>query len=120
MKRLMLMAATIVLAGSFVRAADMEATPGHAHTGPCKDILAACNAAGYFKGGHKAGPNKGEWIDCMDPIMKGQAVPGVNVTPAQVSGCQEVRAKHQAHKAAHGTAPTTTAPTAPTAPAAAH
>jgi hypothetical protein len=117
MKRLILMTASVILAGSLVRAAENatsnlpETTPAHAKIGPCKDILAACNAAGYFLGGHKKGPNKGEWIDCMDPILKGQSVAGVTVDPAVVTACKEVRAKHPGHKGQHmtGGAPANTA-----------
>ncbi len=118
MKRLFLMAATIVLAGSLGRA-ETEATPASAKVGPCKEILAACQAAGYYKGGHKKGPGKGEWIDCMDPIMKGQPAPaGVSVNPELISGCEAARAKHQQRKAARA-AGAPAAPAATTAPGAA-
>jgi hypothetical protein len=109
MKRLFVIASVMTLAGSFCWGAPTETTPTSARTGPCKQILQACNAAGYYLGGHKKGPNKGEYLDCMDPILKGGSVPGVSVTPDEVSACNAHRARHAAQKAAGG-APTTTTP----------
>ncbi len=47
---------------------------GHA-PGPCKEIVKACENAGFVKGEAKKG--YGLWLDCVDPIMQGKTtVPG--------------------------------------------
>lgn len=61
---------------------------------PCKEIKAACEAAGFKKGAHKDG-NKGLWKDCIEPLKEGKTVAGVNVTPEQVAAC---KAKKEQHK----------------------
>jgi hypothetical protein len=66
---------------------------------PCKQIKTACEGAGFTKGGHKTG-NKGLFIDCMKPIMAGQSVPGVTVTPDQVTACKAKKDKRAAKAAA--------------------
>jgi len=115
MKRLILIASVITLTGRLCWAETAEtATPKFAKEGPCKEILQACQAAGYYKGGYKVG--KGEYVNCMDPILKGGSVAGVSVTPDKVSACNANRAKHEGRKAAGGTAaPAATTP--PPAPA---
>ncbi len=57
---------------------------------PCHVIKEACEAGGYKKGGHKT-DKKGLKVDCIQPIMAGQTVAGVNVTADQVAAC---KAKH--------------------------
>ena len=61
---------------------------------PCKAIKAACEAAGFKKGGHKEG-NKGLWKDCVGPLKDGKTVAGVNVTPEQVAACKAKREKYK-------------------------
>src|SRR5205823_3801229 len=39
--------------------------------GPCQQIRAACQGAGFARGGAKAG--NGLWVDCINPIMQGIA-----------------------------------------------
>jgi hypothetical protein len=58
---------------------------------PCKQIKAACLAAGYVQGGHKMG--KGLWKDCIEPIMAGKTVANVNVSAADVQACQARKAE---------------------------
>jgi hypothetical protein len=58
---------------------------------PCKKIAEACEAAGFTKGGASG---KGLMKDCLKPIMSGQSVQGVAVSPADVSACQAKRAAH--------------------------
>lgn len=55
-------------------------------TGPCKQIVAACEAGGYTKGGHKAG-GKGLWKDCVKPLKAGQPVAGVTVDSSVIQAC---------------------------------
>lgn len=71
------------------------AAPGEA--GPCKEIRSACEAAGFVKGNHKK-DGKGLWVDCMKKVKAGEAVPGVNVTPEQVTACKDKAAKRHAKK----------------------
>jgi hypothetical protein len=61
---------------------------------PCKNIHAACSAAGYIKGHHKEG--KGLWKDCINPILAGQSVAGVTVNSADVQACQAKKASKKA------------------------
>jgi hypothetical protein len=65
---------------------------------PCKEIMQACKAAGFYKGGHKKGPNKGIFEDCMKPIKNGQTVPGVTLSdPNAGPACKAREEKHRAH-----------------------
>ena len=63
-----------------------------ANANPCQPIKAACQAAGYFKGGKSTG--KGLKENCAKPLLRGQTVPGVTVDPADLQACQ---AKHHAN-----------------------
>ncbi len=65
---------------------------------PCKTIEAACEAAGYHRGEAKVG--KGLFKNCMKPIMTGQNVPGVNVSPTEIQQCQAKEARHHTPNAA--------------------
>ena len=60
---------------------------------PCKTLKAACEAAGYVKGGHKNN-NKGLWKDCMQPLVEGKSVAGVSADAAVVAACKEKKADH--------------------------
>ena len=57
---------------------------------PCKQVESACSAAGYVKGEAKEG--KGLFKNCVEPLLAGQAVPGVNVDPAAVQACAAKKA----------------------------
>src|SRR5271167_1486354 len=41
--------------------------------GPCEQIAAVCESAGFVRGG--AGAGNGLVLDCIDPIMRGSAPP---------------------------------------------
>jgi hypothetical protein len=58
--------------------------PGGGH--PCAKLKAACEAAGYVKGGAKEG--KGLLKDCMMPVMAGHPVNGVTADAADVASCK--------------------------------
>lgn len=59
---------------------------------PCRKIAEACRAA-------KKGANRREiWKNCMDPIVHGQTVAGVNVNPADVNACHEKMTHHPCYK----------------------
>jgi hypothetical protein len=60
---------------------------------PCKKIEAACEAAGFVKGGAKEG--KGVFKNCLKPIIDGQTVNGVTVDPADAAACKAKIATHK-------------------------
>ena len=71
-----------------------EAVPGKV-SGPCAQITAACNQAGFIEGDYKTG--NGLQVDCIDPIMRGKSqppkakLPLPQVSPQLVAAC---KAKH--------------------------
>jgi len=89
---------------SIVTSLSFAEAPGAAPTkeGPCKQIMEACEQAGFQKGMHKT-DGKGLYKDCMTPMLAGQSVAGVTVDPATLSACQQKRAKHQQKKAGAST-----------------
>jgi hypothetical protein len=68
----------------------------HEENHPCKEIKAACEAAGYKKGDHKE-TGKGLWKDCVQPLAEGKSVAGVSVSADKIAAC---KAKKEEHKAA--------------------
>jgi len=83
-----LIASLILLAGYQTSSfSDEEAEVGANH--PCKNVAAACKAAGFHKGGHKE--NKGLWKDCIIPAMKGGTVTGVTISPTDIEACKKHR-----------------------------
>lgn len=69
---------------------------------PCNKIKTACMAAGYKQGEHKN--KKGIQLDCMQPIVNGEKIKGVNVSSEDIATCKiklaELKAKKAAKKAA--------------------
>jgi hypothetical protein len=63
---------------------------------PCKNIKAACEAAGFTKGDHKN--KKGLFVDCIKPVMAGSTVEGVSINPSDIGACKEMKAKREAKK----------------------
>lgn len=53
---------------------------------PCKPIMAACEAHGFYKGG--ASEQKGLLQDCMKPITEGKQVAGIKIDPKVASACK--------------------------------
>ena len=74
---------------------------------PCKQIVQACEAGGYTKGGHKNQNGKGLWKDCVRPLKEGKTVANVNVDPTVVQACV---AKKAARKNKTASAPVNTQP----------
>ena len=62
---------------------------------PCAPIKAACEAAGFKHGGHSSG--KGLMKDCIHPIVSGQQVSGVTVSPTDASACKTQVEKQPRH-----------------------
>ena len=58
---------------------------------PCKQIVSACQAAGFIKGDHK--DKKGLYKDCVRPIKAGQTVTDVTVDPNVVQACVAKKSK---------------------------
>ena len=65
-------------------------------THPCKNIKAACSAAGFTKGGHN--DKKGLISDCMKPIMEGQSIAGVTIAAGDIEACKAKRAARKNKK----------------------
>jgi hypothetical protein len=55
---------------------------------PCKQVKAACEAAGFKTGDAK----KNLWKSCIDPIVNGKSIPGVSVDTLTIAAC---RKQHQ-------------------------
>jgi hypothetical protein len=70
---------------------------------PCKEIEQACTGAGFVKG--EAAEGKGLFKNCMDPILKGQAVNGVTVDPTVVAACKQRMVHRHGHRQGGGNAP---------------
>ncbi|HTL13269.1 MAG TPA: hypothetical protein VL588_12315 [Bdellovibrionota bacterium] len=93
MKRsLLVLIAALTFAPVFANADD-AAKPAGKGEKPCMKVKAACEAAGFKKGGHKDG-NKGLHVDCMKKIMGGESVEGVTVSSSDVDACKAKRAAH--------------------------
>ena len=83
----------LVIAPIVLGVSTASAPPAaHAAGGACAEITAACEAAGFVKGGGAAG--NGLKIDCVDPIMQGHAAPRKasrslpQVNPRTVAACK--------------------------------
>jgi hypothetical protein len=90
-------------------ALSVQAAPG-----PCGQIVAACEGAGFVKGDAREG--FGLWRDCIDPIMRGapqppnadKPLPGV--PPDLVAACRQA---HPDFGEGHRHAPPPAAPPPP-------
>ena len=69
----------------------LSATSVFAADHPCKQIVSACESAGFTKGKHKE--QKGLFLDCVQPIKQGKTVAGVTVDPSVVQACNAKKAK---------------------------
>ena len=83
------------LSVSTARADEHEGKQKNHH---CKNIVAACEAGGYVKGGHKK-DNKGLWKDCVQVIKSGKSVPGVTVSESDVQECKAKKERRHERKA---------------------
>ena len=87
-------AVSIAMVGTALAQAPAAKMPNQP-PGPCKQIAAACQSAGFIKGDWKKGD--GLWRDCVDPIMQGKSsAPGgtkplPQVDAGLISAC---KAKH--------------------------
>ncbi|MBI1861458.1 MAG: hypothetical protein HYR96_11130 [Deltaproteobacteria bacterium] len=70
---------------------------GDGQNHPCKKIRAACEAAGFTKGGHKSS-SKGLWADCIKPTMDNRTPAGVTVAAVDVVACKAKKAAHKEDK----------------------
>jgi N-acetylglucosamine-6-sulfatase len=79
--------------GALVGALGMAIAAEAAEPGPCQQIVAACESAGFVRGGAAAG--NGVVRDCIEPIMRGAAPPRPaskalpEISPQVVSACRE-------------------------------
>ncbi|HEX7672574.1 MAG TPA: hypothetical protein VF412_00315 [Bdellovibrio sp.] len=81
--------ATMIVLGSV--SAFAQGAPKGDH--PCKQILSACESAGFVKGEHKE--KKGLYKDCMQPVLAGQSVAGVTVGSDVIAACNAKKAAHK-------------------------
>jgi hypothetical protein len=96
MKKILLVVVATVMAATLnvsVWAADAVPAAAPAAQHPCRVIEDACKGAGFVKGG--AAEGKGLWKDCIQPVLGGKTVSGVNITADQVQAC---KAKQSAKK----------------------
>lgn len=77
----------------------LPASQSFAFEKPCKEIVKACEAAGFLPGGHKE--KKGLWKDCVQPLKAGRPVAGVSVDPGILQACSE-RKEKKAEKLSRG------------------
>ncbi len=67
-----------------------SASPPDPQQGPCAQIIAACQSAGFVQGGAKSGT--GLQVDCIEPIMQGNAAENKASRPLPVVDPQVVAA----------------------------
>ena len=67
--------------------AERRAAPDMA----CRNIRDACRQAGFRPGGHAE--KKGLMMDCLQPILRGEVVASVSISPKDLSLCQAQRGK---------------------------
>lgn len=79
----MKMALTLLLVLSASYAGAAEEANEH-RDGPCIKIMEACKSAGFGKGGASKSLSK----DCMQPILSGQKVTGINLDANDIAACK--------------------------------
>lgn len=105
MRKLVALGSIVTLAGTLAWADTTPPAPPAnpvANKGaeqPCKQIERACTAAGFVRG--EAQEGKGLFMNCMNPILKGQSVAGVTVDPGVVAACKQRMANRRRHHS-HG------------------
>ncbi|MGE5202210.1 MAG: sulfatase [Acidobacteriota bacterium] len=117
MPRLSVLVAAVAVALTLIEG-SATAAPG-----PCEQIEAACQGAGFVRGGAKAGT--GIQVDCVDPLMRGRGQPRrasrplPQIDPKVVAACR-AQNPHFGQANAPGPAVASTAPPAPVPTPAAH
>ncbi len=103
----------IVISMGAVAAAQSARPPG-----PCRQIVAACQEAGFTQGGARSG--EGLVVDCIRPIMQGVAQrrraskPAPQIEPQLVEACKAVNPKFgQANPPPPSASPAETSPPSP-------
>ena len=84
MKKLILFALLIGLSQNLL--AEEKDEPKE---GPCRKMMDACKSADFAKGDHTR--KRGLFKDCMQPLLAGQAVPGVTVPSDVVAACKKIK-----------------------------
>jgi hypothetical protein len=87
-----LAAVSAVLTGLVAFTAQAQPGGGGGGDGPCRQIRAACEQAGFAQGGAKEG--SGLLVDCVRPIVQGtpprsNAKPLPQVDPQLVEACKQ-------------------------------
>lgn len=105
------LAAVIVILTAYAAAAQPAKSPG-----PCRQIIAACEEAGFVPGGAKTG--EGVQVDCVRPIIQGVAQrrkatkPLPQIDPQLVEACKVANPRF-----GQGNAPAANAPAGGAPPA---
>ena len=83
----------ILILGLAITSTSALADEG-AKDGPCKQVVEACQSAGFTKG--KAKEGTGLWVDCVKPIMTGTPNPKAKNPLPQISAetITACKAKH--------------------------
>lgn len=72
----------IFLTALGARAEDVE----QSKNGPCKKIIDACKSVEFARSGHKEKISL--FKNCVRPIMRGESVPDVKISPADLEACR--------------------------------
>jgi len=66
----------------------------------CGEVFQACVAAGFYAGGSVVG--RGVFDNCRTPLLRGEAVPGVQVDPRAIAACKVFESRPAAPFCADG------------------
>jgi hypothetical protein len=83
----------VAVGASGISVASPTGSPSPEGGNPCKKIESACESAGYSRHGKEKDLNK----NCMDPILSGHVVQGVQVEMADVQACESHRRAKPSH-----------------------
>jgi N-acetylglucosamine-6-sulfatase len=120
MRKTSIVAALCLVGVTFTAAVAAQSAPGRR---PCVDIRAACQDAGFLRGGAREGA--GLFVDCIAPVMRGTpqrpkaSKPLPSIDPELVAACQARNPNFGQPKAARWQGPRPASPASPLPPAAA-
>jgi hypothetical protein len=89
LKAVLAFCATVAAGGTGLASPSDSPSPEEAN--PCKTISSACKAEGYTKQGKEKNLQK----DCMQRILSGQTVQGVQVDATDVQACEARRREQE-------------------------
>lgn len=101
------LASFILLLGTVAMAEDTAPTPNPSPAAPiksspaCDKIEQACGQAGFMRGLDETSDGKDLDKACMQPLLKGQTVPGVSVDYDVIKQCQADQKKQPSSSGRH-------------------